>query len=96
MTLIYRSILATILIYAAPHFAYADSLRCGGKIISSGATVQQLLDACGNPTSRSGNDWLYERPGSFPLVVTLERGVVTFVRNLEESGAFRHPYGDRP
>jgi len=96
MTLIYRSILATILIFATPHVTYADSLRCGGKIISSGTTVQQLLKACGNPTSRSGDDWLYEQKGSFPLVVTIERGVVTFIRNLEESGAFRHPYGDRP
>ncbi|MEA2079971.1 MAG: DUF2845 domain-containing protein [Pseudomonadota bacterium] len=96
MTLIYRSILAAILIYAAPHVSYAETLRCSGKIISPGDTQQQLLDACGHPKSRRDNDWLYERPGSFPLVVTVNRGVVTFIRNLEESGAFRHPYGDRP
>ena len=96
MTLIYRSILVAILIYAVPHVTYAETLRCSGKIISSGDTQQQLLDACGSPTSRRGNDWLYERPGSFPLVVTVNRGVVAFIRNMEESGAFRHPYGDRP
>ncbi len=96
MTLINGSILAAILMYAAPQVSYAATLRCSGKIISPGDTQQQLLDACGNPTSRSGDDWLYERSGSFPLVVTIARGVVTFVRSLEESGAFRHPYGDRP
>ena len=93
----YRSILAAILISSAPNVTYAESLRCHGDIISPGDTEQQLLDACGNPTSREGADLLYEMPGSLPVVVTIGGGVVTFIRNREESDAFtKHPSGDRP
>ena len=93
----YRSILAAVLISAAPIVTYAESLRCHGDIISRGDTEQQLLDACGNPTSREGADWLYEMPGSLPVVVTVGRGVVSFIRNREESDAFtENPLGDRP
>jgi len=93
----YRLILAAILIFAAPFVTYADSLRCHGDIISRGDTERQLLDACGNPTSREGADWLYEMPGSLPVVVTIGRGVITLIRNRDESDAFsEHPLGDRP
>jgi hypothetical protein len=93
----YSLMLAAIMISAAPIVAYAESLRCDGDIISPGDTEQQLLDACGNPASREGADWLYEMPGSLPVVVTIGRGVVTFIRNREESDAFtEHPLGDRP
>jgi len=92
-----RSMLAAILISAAPFIACAESLRCGGDIISPGDTEQQLLDACGSPTAREGDDWLYEMPGSLPVVVSIGRGVVTFIRNRDESDAFtEHPLGDRP
>ncbi len=96
MSLMHRSILAAVFICAAPHVSWADSLRCGGNIISPGVTEQELLNACGNPTSRRGDDWLYKKRGSIPMVVSVSRGVVTYIRNMEESGAFRHPYGDRP
>ena len=93
----YHSILAAILISAAPFVTYADSLRCHGDIISRGDTEQQLLDACGNPISREGADLLYEMPGSLPVVVTIGGGVISFIRNRDESDAFtKHPMGDRP
>ena len=93
----YRSILAAILISAAPLVTYAGSLECHGNIISQGDTEQQLLDACGYPTSREGADLLYEMPGSLPVVVTVGGGVVSFIRNVDESDAFtEHPMGDRP
>ena len=97
MTLIHRSMLATLLIFTVSSVSYADSLRCSGKIIKRGYTEQQVLDACGQPTSVDGGNWLYEKPGSQPVVVTIGRGVVTFIRSKHESGAFgEHPYGDRP
>jgi hypothetical protein len=94
----YSSILAAILILAAPSLTYADSMRCDGDIISPGNTEQELLVACGNPTSREGADWLYEMPGSLPLVVTISMGVITLIRDLDESDAAfgTHPLGDRP
>ncbi len=96
MTRIYRSILVAILILAVPYVTHAASLRCKGKIIEPGHTEHELLDACGHPTSYDGDNLLYEKRGSQPVVVTVSRGVVTFVRSKHESGAFRHPFGDRP
>jgi hypothetical protein len=71
-------------------------MRCGGNIISPGITQQELLEACGNPTSRRGGDWLYKKRGNISMVVTIAGGVVTFIREEDESDAFGHPYGDRP
>ncbi len=97
MNLKYHSILGAILILAAPFASYAGSLRCSGTLISPGDTERELLDACGAPTSREGSEWLYERRSKVPVVVTVNRGVVSFIRNKAESGAFSdHPFGDRP
>ena len=67
MHLKYRSIFAAMLILAAPLVTYAGSMECHGNIISPGVTEAQLLEACGNPTSRNGANWIYETPGSLPL-----------------------------
>ena len=55
-----RSIVAAILISAAPLVSYAGSLECQGNIISTGVTEAQLLEACGKPTSRNGANWRSE------------------------------------
>ncbi|MEA2079368.1 MAG: DUF2845 domain-containing protein [Pseudomonadota bacterium] len=78
------SVLAAILISAAPLVSYAGSLDCHGNIISPGVSEQQLLEACGCPTSRNGADWTYEMPGSLPIVVTLGNGVVMFIRDADD------------
>ena len=96
MTRIHRSILAATLIFAAPQISHAGSMRCGGNIISPGITQQELLEACGQPVSRRGGDWLYKKRGSISMVVTISGGIVTFIRDEDESDAFGHPYGDRP
>ncbi len=97
MNLNYHAFLAAILLFTVPVASYAGSLRCGGTLISPGDTERELLDACGAPTDRQGSEWLYERRGKVPVVVTVNRGVVSFIRNKAESGAFsEHPYGDRP
>jgi hypothetical protein len=76
---------------------HAGSLRCDGEIISVGDSVQHLLDTCGNPQSREGSDWLYRKPGSLPVVVTVGRDMVMFVRTRDEANAFtEHPMGDPP
>ena len=94
----YLSILAVVLISTASLVTHAGSLRCDGDIISPGDTEQQLLDACGNPASREGADWLYKTEGSIPMVVTIGNGVVMYIRDLDESDAAfgTHPLGDRP
>lgn len=94
----FRSFLIAAVISVAPIVSYAGSLRCQGDIVEPGVTARQLLDACGNPTSREGADWLYEIEGSVTMVVTIGNGVVMFIRDLDESDAAfgTHPLGDRP
>ena len=93
----YRSILVAISISAAPLVTYAGSLECHGDIVSQGDTEEQLLEACGNPTSRDGADWLYKMPGSIPVMVTIGNGVVMFIRDADEAKASTtNPYGDHP
>jgi len=93
----YRSILVAISISAAPLVTYAGSLECHGDMVSQGDTEEQLLEACGNPTSRDGADWLYEMPGSIPVMVTIGNGVVMFIRDADEAKASAtNPYGDHP
>ena len=91
------SILAALLLAAAPVLGYASSMRCDGTVISQGDTEQQLLETCGGPTAVEGSEWLYELPGELPTVVTVGQGAVMFIRGLDESDAFTdHPTGDQP
>jgi len=94
-----RSILTAMLISAAPLVSYAGSLQCQGNIISPGVTEAQLLEACGEPTSRNGANWTYNMPGSLPMVVTFGNGVAMFIREAEADdglGSSASPLGAPP
>jgi len=91
------SILAAILVSLVPLVTHADSLECQGNVISPGITEAQLLEACGDPTSRNGANWTYEMPGSLPVLVTFGNGVVMFIRDVDEAGgSSTSPLGDHP
>lgn len=96
MNLRYSLVLAGISLWAAPMVAQARTLECQGTIISEGDTEQQLLDACGEPTSREGANWQYDRPGSLPVVVTLGEGLIMFIRDAGEVYPSGSPLGDHP
>jgi hypothetical protein len=96
MSLKFGLILAASVISAASLVAHAGSLECQGNIVSPGITEAQLLQACGDPTSRNGADWIYKRPGSIPVVVTLGNGVVMFIRDADSETAPASPLGDPP
>lgn len=96
MNIHYRLILVASVISAAPLVTHAGSLECQGNIISAGASVDDLLDACGEPTSRNGANWTYQVPGSIPQVVTVGNGMIMFIRDADESGSSASPMGDHP
>jgi hypothetical protein len=77
---------------------YAVSLECNGNFISAGITEEDLLDACGEPTSRNGANWIYHIPGSIPVMVTFGNGVAMFIRDVEpeDSDSPSAPFGDHP
>ena len=58
--------------------ALADSMRCGSHIVSSGGLhgpgKYEVLKKCGEPTTRSGNTWIYEKPGGARYVVVFDAG----------------------
>ena len=82
---------------ATPLSVLAGSLQCQGNIISPGVTEAQLLEACGEPTSRNGAEWIYKMPGDYPMVVTFGiDGVVNFIRDATDLDSPASPLGDSP
>ena len=96
MNLRYGLFLAGITLSGAPMVTHAGTLECQGTIISEGDTEQQLLDACGEPTSRQGANWQYDIPGSLPVVVTLGEGLIMFIRDAGEVDPSGSALGDHP
>jgi hypothetical protein len=45
----------------------AESMMCGGTVIEDGqpqpVTAEQVLAACGEPTTRDFGQWVYAKPG---------------------------------
>lgn len=91
------ALMATIVIAVMPITGHASSLECQGNFISAGITEAQLLEACGEPTSRNGADLIYKIPGSIPVKVTLGNGVVMFIRDADgDLDDPDSPLGDHP
>ena len=77
--MIFKSILivASVFLFTLmPEPAFADSMRCGSHIISTGGLHgpgrYEVLKKCGEPTVRSGNTWVYDRPGGVKYVVVFD------------------------
>lgn len=77
---------AVLALPSLPEAAYASSgsLKCGRHIISAGTSTQyEVLKKCGEPTSRLGNTWIYEKPGAAPRQITFDAsGRVMFIERL--------------
>ena len=57
--------------------AFADSTRCGRHVISTGqrkgTDKYEVLKKCGEPTTRAGNTWIYQKkPGSAKKVMVFD------------------------
>lgn len=70
-------IVASVFLFALmPEPAFADSIRCGSHIISTGGLhgpdKYEVLKKCGEPTVRSGNTWVYDRPGGVQYIVVFD------------------------
>jgi hypothetical protein len=91
-----RASLSAVLLSAAPLVVQAGSLQCQDNIISPGASVKQLLAQCGDPTSRNGDEWVYQMPGSLPMVVTVGNGVVLDIEDATALDVNPSSPGDSP
>ncbi len=66
--------------------ASADSLPCGADLIDVGANVYDLLQKCGEPSTRDGDQWIYDRgPGELKMIVRVSADVVQSIEP-ESSG----------
>ena len=56
--------------------ALAGSMRCGTHLITTGGLhgpgKYEVLKKCGEPTVRSGDTWIYEKPGGVKYVVVFD------------------------
>ena len=91
-----KPILSICLAAAAPA-GLAGSLECQGNFISPGITRAELVEACGEPTSRDAAGWIYKMPGDYPMVVIFGTDdVVTFIRDATDLDSPASPLGDSP
>ena len=72
-----------ILLGALSHTRPASgaSMRCGGDIVNVGDPEFVVLQKCGPPTYKQGDQWIYDRgPGSFLKIVVFGLGRVLFIK----------------
>ena len=70
------SVISFMLALTAATSATADSMECNGNLVSSGDSQATLLENCGEPTSRNGDQWTYQIDDSLSKIVTFGGGVV--------------------
>ena len=59
----------------------AASMRCGSDIVNVGDLEFEVLQKCGPPTYKQGNQWIYDRgPGNFLKIVVFGLGKVLFIK----------------
>lgn len=60
------TVIAALVLGLLAEGAFASSMRCGGAIISAGGrpppTQAEVRWRCGEPYSRTGNNWIYVQP----------------------------------
>jgi hypothetical protein len=97
MNLEFHPVVCAVMVAAVSLTATAGSLECQGNFISPGITETELLQACGEPTSRNEAEWIYHMQGDFPMVVTFGTDrVVTFIRDATDLDSPASPLGDAP
>jgi hypothetical protein len=90
------SIAASLQLLAWP--ALADSMYCNGNLVSSGDTPETVLKNCGEPTSRNGDQWIYQPQDQNTLskVVTFSGGVVDTISDGNFPGFQNTPFENAP
>ena len=85
-------LIAAILMFAISASALADGFRCGTRLVLEGDPVSRLSQACGQPEDRykanievqnngrsrsvSVSQWVYQRRGNKPMIVSVRNGRV--------------------
>jgi Protein of unknown function (DUF2845) len=76
--------------------ASADSMECNGNLVSSGDNQASVLENCGEPTSRNGDQWTYQLDDSLSKIVTFGGGVVLTISDGNFPGFQNTPFENQP
>ena len=76
--------------------ASADSMECNGNLVSSGDSQASVLQNCGEPTSRNGDQWTYQVDNSLSKIVTFGGGVVLTITDGNFPGFQNTPFENQP
>jgi Protein of unknown function (DUF2845) len=85
----------TLLMTAAAS-ASADSMECNGNLVSSGDSQETVLENCGEPTSRNGDQWTYQLNDALSKIVTFGGGVVLTISDGNFPGFQNTPFENQP
>ena len=79
-----RTAVLSTLVLSSLQPAFADSLKCGVYLIQEGerrpSGKYEVLKKCGEPASRQGNSWVYDRGGTAKIVTFNDSGQVASIR----------------
>ena len=90
------TLISTTLLLTAVNSATADSMECNGNLVSSGDSQESVLESCGEPTSRNGDQWTYQIDDSLSKIVTFGGGVVLTITDGNFPGFQNTPFEDQP
>jgi hypothetical protein len=76
--------------------ANADSMQCNDNLVSTGDTQATVLKSCGEPTSRNGDQWIYQTDNQLSKIVTFGGGVVLTITDGNFSGFNNTPFENEP
>jgi hypothetical protein len=77
--LLFVGVLVTALSYTAP--VAAASMWCGNDIVNIGDPEVVVLQKCGPPTYKNGDQWIYDRgPGNFLKIIVFGLGRVLYIK----------------
>lgn len=61
-----------------------ETIRCGTHLITEGDPVTNLLEHCGEPTTRIGNQWIYDFGEDQLVTVVTLRGNDLDIDRIEQ------------
>ena len=84
------------LLQAVTTYANADPMYCNGNLVSTGDSQESVLQSCGEPTSRDGDQWTYQLGDSLSKIVTFGGGVVLTITDGNFPGFKSTPFENQP
>jgi len=90
------TVISAMMALTAAASASADSMECNGNLVSSGDSQATVLQNCGEPTSRDGDQWTYQQDDTLAKIVTFGGGVVLTITDGNFPGFQTTPFENEP